>query len=118
LLLLERGLNFEGRRNVPGETREFPERLFRLEQVFSSGRATAPAGLSVDHRLIDQRIDRLTIVPADGPGRGGHIDHHEFFLRISPPIRAAGPRPGELPTEPIILTTPGVVRTASPRPKP
>src|SRR4051812_18289477 len=37
-----------------------------------------------DHRLINQRVDLLAVVPADRPRCCGKKYHREFFLRIGP----------------------------------
>ena len=51
----------------------------------------------VRDRLIDQRVDGLSMVPADRSGRGREVNQDEVFLWIGPPVGAARAGPDELP---------------------
>src|ERR1700755_210686 len=77
------------------EPQENSERAFS-NRTLTAIAAPSPAPLLHD-RLIDQRIDLLPVVPADWSGRGRQINNDQLFLRIGPPVGAAGAGPGELP---------------------
>jgi hypothetical protein len=71
-------------------------REFNMTGRFMTGRfATAIcAGLPLlNHRLINQSVDFLPIVPTDRTGRRREIHDDKFFLRVDPPVGAAGARP-------------------------
>src|ERR1700675_4114874 len=83
---VERGLNIGRRGTFPGNPR----------RILNGCSASINARALFDDRLIHHRVDLLAIVPADRSGRRGQIHHREFFLRIGPPVGAAGAGPGEL----------------------
>src|SRR5258708_31242573 len=91
----ERGLNIAS----PGTFPVKPKRILNGCSATTGAPAMHRSAVSalVDDRLIDQRVDLLTVVPAQRPWRRREIDHREFFLRIGPPVGAAGAGPGELP---------------------
>src|SRR5260221_7930312 len=65
----------------------------------STGRSTDPAGrdrdprLSIDYRLVHQRVHQPSVVPPDRAGRGREEHDDQLFLGRDPEIGAGGAGP-------------------------
>src|ERR1700754_1402485 len=91
-----RGFNRACPATFPRNSRKNSERLFTCDLARAAKRLSYRMPRLFDDRLIHHGIDLLTVVPTQRSGYGREINHRKLFLRVDPPIGAAGAGPREL----------------------